>query len=67
MRAHGNSVNLIILLTIKPKMVPLGGKKKQIFKTMRGNLGGLSKAYDLSKHVCIVSSSGTLVHGKQRS
>ena len=31
------------------------------FKTARGKLGGSGRVYSLSRQICIVSSSGTLV------
>ena len=37
-------------------------QKNVDFSTGRGNLGGLGKAYNLSSHICNVSSSGTLVN-----
>ena len=37
-------------------------KTSKSFKTGRGNLGGSHKAYNLSRQICIVSSSGTLVN-----
>ena len=37
------------------------------FKTKRGSVGGSGKAYNLSRKICIVSSSGTFVNNELTS
>lgn len=63
-RSHCNSINLIIQLTIKHKMASLGSKNKQIIRTERGRWGGSAEAYNLSRQIFIVSSSGTLANNQ---
>ena len=45
----------------KTKWLLLVAKASKSFKTERGSFGGLAKAYNFSRQICIVSSSGTLV------
>ena len=52
---------MVVVLAIKHKMAPFSGKTSKSFKTERGNFGGLAKANNLSRQICIVLSSGTLV------
>ena len=37
------------------------------FKTERGSVGGSGRAYNLSRQICIVSSSGTFVNNELTS